>query len=367
MGDMMDAVPVTELEELEKHLDDLTEKPDTPIDAELFDRVELQLTEANIPNIMPRLLPKLASILKVYQLDPLVLCSLALKLLQATSFTQIFTITSEADIVEALRSPAASANTLAMAILGKASASPSEVSILAASALLVTEFLKCWLSAPQVEVGERGVHALTDLLETDCELPPVTLPLASGLPRTDLMRRRVPGHGSLWRRLFMDRDMFGLLVDLCEGTPFDGDVKQRSLAQGRILRVIPRLAVIHFSALTRSYHPDLLPRPNARAAGASPDSFLHYVTVRMVDLDDYLMRLSLVDYIETLVCAGRIAQHSPYTEEVLRGLLRELTALDPTLTRTLESLPERVAEDEAEKMKGWINKLIPQPPNVVVE
>lgn len=316
---------------------------------------------------MPRLLPKIATILRTYRLDPLPLCTLAIKLLQATTFTQILTISSESDIVDALRSPAPSARALAMSILAKASATPSEVSILAASSPLVTEFLTCWLSSPQVEIGESGVRILVELLETDCELPPVTLPLADDRPRTDLMRRRVPGHGALWRRLFEDRDIFSLLIDLCEGKPFGDDVKQRSLAQGRILRVIPRLAVIHFSALTRSYHPDLLPRPNDRAASPTPDSFLHYVTLRMVDREDRLMHLSLIDYIETLVCAGRLAQHSPYTVEVMRGLLRELAALDPTLTRPLNSLHERVASNETEEMRDWVNKLMPGPPSMVAQ
>jgi hypothetical protein len=36
--------PITGLEELERHLQHLTESPETPLDAKLFDEVELQLT-----------------------------------------------------------------------------------------------------------------------------------------------------------------------------------------------------------------------------------------------------------------------------------------------------------------------------------
>lgn len=39
----MEEIPVTGLEELEKHVDVLLEAPDTPLDAKLFDEVELQL------------------------------------------------------------------------------------------------------------------------------------------------------------------------------------------------------------------------------------------------------------------------------------------------------------------------------------
>jgi hypothetical protein len=40
----MDGVPITGLEELERHIQHLLEDPDTPVDAKLFDEVELQLT-----------------------------------------------------------------------------------------------------------------------------------------------------------------------------------------------------------------------------------------------------------------------------------------------------------------------------------
>lgn len=39
----MEELPITGLEELEKHLDVVLEAPDTPLDAKLFDEVELQL------------------------------------------------------------------------------------------------------------------------------------------------------------------------------------------------------------------------------------------------------------------------------------------------------------------------------------
>lgn len=40
----METVPVTRLEELDQHLDELVEDPNTDLNAELFDHVELQLT-----------------------------------------------------------------------------------------------------------------------------------------------------------------------------------------------------------------------------------------------------------------------------------------------------------------------------------
>jgi hypothetical protein len=40
----MKEIPITGLEELESHVQHLLEAPETPLDAKLFDEVELQLT-----------------------------------------------------------------------------------------------------------------------------------------------------------------------------------------------------------------------------------------------------------------------------------------------------------------------------------
>ena len=40
----MEDIPITGLEELERHLQQLQEDPETVVDAKLFDEVELQLT-----------------------------------------------------------------------------------------------------------------------------------------------------------------------------------------------------------------------------------------------------------------------------------------------------------------------------------
>lgn len=45
----MDDVPITGLEELERHLQHVVEAPETPLDAKLFDEVELQLTGMSPP------------------------------------------------------------------------------------------------------------------------------------------------------------------------------------------------------------------------------------------------------------------------------------------------------------------------------
>jgi hypothetical protein len=45
----MEEIPITGLEELERHVQHLVEAPETPLDAKLFDEVELQLTGKLFP------------------------------------------------------------------------------------------------------------------------------------------------------------------------------------------------------------------------------------------------------------------------------------------------------------------------------
>jgi hypothetical protein len=47
----MEEIPITGLEELERHVQHLVEAPETPLDAKLFDEVELQLTGKLSPRL----------------------------------------------------------------------------------------------------------------------------------------------------------------------------------------------------------------------------------------------------------------------------------------------------------------------------
>jgi hypothetical protein len=47
----MEEIPITGLEELERHVQHLVEAPETPLDAKLFDEVELQLTGKLFPRL----------------------------------------------------------------------------------------------------------------------------------------------------------------------------------------------------------------------------------------------------------------------------------------------------------------------------
>ncbi|KAG9233691.1 hypothetical protein BJ875DRAFT_505237 [Amylocarpus encephaloides] len=333
-------VPVTGLEELEDHLQQVVAAPDTELNAKLFDEVELQLTETNIPPIIPRLLPNLAQILLTHQGDPTILASLAIKLLRAIRFTEALTLASEDALVQALQSPAPAANLLAMTIIGKATKSPSDTAILSIMKPLIESFLHKWLSSPHVEVGEKATQMLGDLLEVDCDRRSSAgidtkmsgLQIAGGMP---------PGQGLLWRRIFHDRDIYDLIFSLCSfQTIGDGgeqlDARQKSLAQGRLLRVLPRLSALDFYTVTHTHFPEIDSRhgvPNGE------QGLLYFAMVDMVNKEeDMLMHITLIDLFVELLERMSTTELTKSTMNYLAHLVQIVAASDKTLYKSLESI-----------------------------
>ncbi|KAK5652897.1 hypothetical protein OQA88_9563 [Cercophora sp. LCS_1] len=360
----METVPVTGLDELESHLTALISDPSTSLNPKLFDDVELQLTESNIPPLVIRFLPKLTTILKQYTSDPAVIVSLTIKLLSPVSFRNVLSLASEESLIQALDSPAPAANILALAIIHKAAANPADAAILSAMPALVSAFLRRWLAAPQVEVGQKGGKVLGDILDIDCALPPPP----TSAQGTELVLRKAPGQGRMWARVFGDRATYGLVLDLCSGRHPDteGNAHQLSLAQGRLLRVLLRLAALNFEAVTRSEFAAATPVHLTNGHGGETASgprrgegLLQFAALRMVDKGDVLMHLSLVDFFEAWVGLMRVTEYSARKVETVKAVVAEATAGDEVLKDALLSLPERTVEEEQDGLRRWLAEIMP--------
>ncbi|WDK21087.1 hypothetical protein CGRA01v4_12376 [Colletotrichum graminicola] len=350
-------VPVSGLEELKKHLDELVSAPETPLNPKLLDDVELQLNETNIPPLLPVLLPNLTAILKTTPHDPSPVVSLTIKLLGPVPFTQVLQLADESSLIVALRSPSPSANLLALALLAKAAAAPSDAAILSLMPRVIEDLLRRWLSAPQVEVGERATRVLGDLLDVDCELPPPPATATPGLPGRELARRRAPGQGSMWRRIFHDRELFGLVLSLARGRdsdpaadPADLSAHQLSLAQGRVLRILPRLAALNIVEVATSPFPDL--------TGSADTGLLQLAALHMVDKTDTLMHLNLVDFFETLLSVMRVVDHSHRTMGILKDVVRQAVADDDTLRTALLTLHDRTVPEESDALRTFVRDVM---------
>ncbi|KAK3991055.1 hypothetical protein QBC44DRAFT_324156 [Cladorrhinum sp. PSN332] len=387
--------PITGLAEFDKHLDDLfqdvtTNTHNLTLTPKLFDDVELQLTETNIPPLIPLFLPKLTTLLQSYTKgDPAPIVTLTIKLLGPIPFTQILQLASEESLITALGSPSPQVNLLALTILHKAASSPGDAAILSVMPSLFSALITTWLASPQVEVAQKGLKVLGDLLDVDCPLPPPPPPppISSGITPTysELVLHKAPGKGLLWNLLFNSEEVYSLLLDLISGrhpATAAGNSHQLSLAQGRALRILPRLACLNLEGISRSglgvipALPVRVPNGHHSVEGEEEEEekkeepevsrptpgegLLQFAALHMIDKQDVLMHLSLVDFFEAFVSLMRLTEYSAYKVEVTKRLLREALRNDEVLKEALVTLPDRTVEEEAEGLRRWLVEVLPE-------
>lgn len=389
----------SQLDEFDAHLDLLLQiqQPDNPsahVNDDLFKDVSDQLGPVADKDLAKRFVPRLDLILKKTaeadasclaprkQADEIerkknLITLTTIKLLRILSFTEALDLYQPEHLATALASPDEHINAVALAILENATHFPSDASILASSTpdnKLLEAFLERWLISPSISVGQQGVVILGDLLDVDC---PLSQPLFTNeqkkLLDIPLVSRLVLGHGAVWRRLFGDEALCWQILQKIEtellpspplpphssSSSLSPDPKkviaQRSLAQDRLLRLLPRLAVLDVSSLTNAVAPL---GPNGTLV-----SLLEFATLHMVDRQgDELMHLTWLEYMQKLVGALRVADTARLSADTLRRLIRE--AKDPALLDALWSMPDNLVWTplgEAEAMRAWLRDVAPRP------
>lgn len=271
-----------------------------------------------------------------------------------------------------MRSPAPSANLLSMAVLAKGAHSPGDAAILAVMKPLMTSFVAQWLGSPDVGVGEKGSRVLGNLLDTDCDARSRGANADAAANHSDssvvaTRESQPPGQGLMWRRVFQDRDIYGLILSYCSShqTSPTLDERQRTLAQGRLLRILPRLAALNLTAVTRSEFVDLHQQFSAAAAGGGGNSgnsgnigLLHFAALHMIDKEDALMHLCLIDFFNELISTQATLPYSAHRVETLKALVQEATADDPQLRDALSTLPQRTVPEEAEELERFLRLIL---------
>ncbi|KAM0257843.1 hypothetical protein ACHAQJ_004147 [Trichoderma viride] len=364
--DDLDSHPISGIDEFKTHLQELEDDPSVPFNLKLFDDIELQLTESNIPPLLPTVLPPLTQILKSTTQDPSPLLSLTIKLLSPLTFTRTLTIADPPSILTALDSPLPGANLLALAILHKAAKTPTEVALLSTLPDVVEALISRWLESPDVGVGERAAKVLGDLLETDCQT--IRDEGVNGAGNQNgfygfevIKRRRLPGHGRLWRLILLQRPILEIIKTLCSPETADAPTRPRhqtSLSQGRLLRLLTRLATLDIRAISVTDFPDILPLPSSAIATAG-QGILQWAALRMVSKsDDILMHLNLIDFFETFVSLMRVSSLTTEENTIVKNLVRVAAEEDDQLKEALRGLPNRTVEEEAEPLRAYINEIL---------
>jgi hypothetical protein len=263
-----------------------------------------------------------------------------IKLLRPMKFTEALTLASEDALVQALRSPAPSANLLAMTIIAKATRSPGDTAILSIMKSVIESLIRTWLSTPYVEVGERATQMLGDLLEVDCDRR-ISAGLDTKLSDLQIAGGMPPGQGLLWRRIFHDREIYNLILSLCSShnsgdAEHQLDARQKSLAQGRLLRLLPRLSALDFHTVSHSHFPEV---DRQYGVPEGQQGLLYFAMVDMVDKEeDMLMHITLIDLFVELLTVMSTTELTQTTLKYLSNLVHTVAGADKTLYKSLESI-----------------------------
>ena len=200
--------------------------------------------------------------------------------------------------------------------------------------------MRTWLSTPHVGVGENATKALGDLLEVDCDRQ-LSAGIDTRMNGIQLSSTTPPGQGLLWRRIFQDREIYELILSLCSfetmGTREDElDERQKSLAQARLLRVLPRLGVLDFHTISHTNFPDIEEQYGLQDG---EHGLLYFAAVDMVNKEeDMLMHITLIDFFAEFLEAMSTTELTKPTMDYLAVLMKKVTATDATMYKSLESI-----------------------------
>jgi hypothetical protein len=284
------AIP-TAFDELKSHLAEVQEDPSNSLDVSLIDRLKLQLVESIDPVVPATLLSRISALLPVLQEDPTPLTTLATKATTYFSFTDIRAIDPPIDLVAGFKAPSPPINLLALSLLAKAGQTSSDAAIVAGDSGLVASLVELWLSTSSTAVAQAALDALWALLEVD---------LASPLEKGEYDHTSEDGHagqGLMWRRLFTDKDVYGVLFSLCSlqpDAPGALSPRERTVAQGRLMGLLVKAGRLRWDIISKSHVPEIETKYHSK-------SLLHFAACQMIDRNDVLMHMTLLNFFRELL------------------------------------------------------------------
>lgn len=283
------AIPST-FEDVKAHLAKIQSDPSTSIDIPLIDRLKLQLIESTDPVVPATLLSQISALLPLLQEDPTPLTTLAIKATSYFSFTDLRSIDPPVNLTAGFQAPSPPINLLALSLLAKAGEKSSDAAIVAGDPGLVLSLVELWLSTTSTAVAQAALDTLWALLEVD-----LASPLENG--EHEATETAHGGQGLMWRRVFTDKDVYGLLFGLCSlqnGAPGELSKRERTVAQGRLMGFLVKAGSARWDIVSNSQLPDVETKYQSK-------SLLQFAACQMVDTSDVLMHMTLLTFYRELL------------------------------------------------------------------
>ncbi|KAI5856398.1 hypothetical protein BZA05DRAFT_199739 [Tricharina praecox] len=290
---------------LQQHLTAIvTEEPPPELDAVLVRTFTSSLADTPATRPQLGLLPLTILALETTTSDAAPLAQCILRLLRDVPFTEVLQITSEAQILATLSSPAAAFQRLGLELLHKAAKTPNEAGMLASWPAVMKALLRVLLLGEETATAQFASDVLLELLKVDS--------IATG------------GAGVVWRRVFGDEGVYRVFF---ESTKV-GEGGRAGHAQSRLLELMPRIAACDWELVCRSRFPaveaeyfEVLEERDGREYGG----LLYYVAAKMVaDREDVMMHMLLLEFYTVLFGASK-KRALAFLEDL--GIVREVVAL----------------------------------------
>ena len=229
------------------------------------------------------LLNKLSALLPTLQQDPTPVANLINRLIapQRYTFSRVLTIDPPADLLAGLVARSPPLNLTTLCLLEKAKQRLSDVGIVAGKADVVCALVRLWLCTQDTAVAGRAHDVILGLL-----LPDAFNQAAIGLVEGGLM----------WRRIFRDKDIYGLIFSICSlstvGQDGQPSKRDKTVAQARLLDILLR---IDSEPIRTSQIPEI-----ERQYGVKDGGLLQFAAIHMVDYKaDLLMHVNLLGFYTT--------------------------------------------------------------------
>ena len=275
------------------HFDQVILDPSTKLDVPAIEKLQVELIAVTDLKIPAALLFQIAQILPVLQEDPTPVTTLATKAADYLEFSHIQSIRPSIDFLAGIKASSPPINLLVLSLLKKAGNSGTDAAIVAGNQDLIISLVDLWLSTSVTEVAQAAFDVLWSLLEVDYPRPPKDDALTNGV---DSKGRG--GQGLMWRRIFEDKDVYGLLFDICnlEETTRTGHVRrrQKTVAQGRLMDLVLKAGSLDWLSVSKSRFQDV-------ESNVGSDSLLNFVTCHMVEEDDVLLHMTLIQFLSDLL------------------------------------------------------------------
>jgi len=282
-------------ERLQAHLSDVQTNPSTTLDERLFKEAEVFLATQlyNQPAALLDLITALSALLPSLQQDPSPVISLLGKLVDPFSFSDVLQLDPPVDFVAGLNVSAVSFNLLVLQLLSKASQSSKDAAVLANMPAVLHALVSLLLCTPEMGVADKAMKVLVELLRADREEANVAV---HGVGFDSVPK--AGGQGLLWRRVFGDKDVYGILFSACDLSTGGLSKREKTVAQARLLALLPRIGQLDWNYLLRSHHAEI-EHEHGLAAG---EGLLDFASHCMVDIkDDVLVHMNLLQFFADLL------------------------------------------------------------------